>query len=175
MNLKYVVLVLAAGMLTGCVTYQSPAAANRQTARQREDTRQSQERLRRVSGDMETLQMEIDRLSGEVIQLRQLRDNDIVQLDAKINQLAAAQAKDKKEIVAALSAQIKKLLQNSASSSASSSSRGSEYGIEHVVRGGETLSAIAKAYGVSSKAIISANKLKNPNALRIGQKLFIPQ
>lgn len=164
--------LLAAGMLTGCTTYQTPAAS-RETMRQREDLRQSQERARRISGDVETLQMEIDRLSGAVHQLQQLRENDINQLESKIQQLSSAQAKDKQEIIDALTARIEKLLKNSAPPPASSG--GSEYGIEHVVRPGETLSAISKAYGASPKAIINASNLKDPNQLRVGQKLFIPQ
>jgi len=48
-------------------------------------------------------------------------------------------------------------------------------GYEHVVKEGETLSAIAAAYKVKPAAIIEANDLANPNALRAGQKLFIPK
>ncbi len=48
-------------------------------------------------------------------------------------------------------------------------------GYEHVVRGGETLSTIAREYGVTVNAIVEANALTDPNTLRVGQKLFIPQ
>lgn len=168
----YCSALLSAGLLTGCMTYQSPTA-NRQTMSQREDMRQAQEKLRRASGDIESLRMEVERLSGEVDKLNQLRANDQAVLDSKVKELTAAQARDKKEIIAALSARIEQLLKNAAP--AASASTGSEYGIEHVVQPGETLSAIAQAYGVSTRAIISANKLKNPNRLSVGQKLFIPQ
>lgn len=47
-------------------------------------------------------------------------------------------------------------------------------GWEHVVQPGESLSAIAAAYHVKVDAIVRANDIKNPNALRAGQKLFIP-
>jgi LysM repeat protein len=173
-QINYLLLIATAGMLTGCVTYQTPADASRQAARQREEARQAQERLRSVSGSMETLQMELERLSGELERMRQLRDSDVTQLDAKIEQLAAAQARDKKEIVAVLGKQIETLLKNAAAS-APAQSGGSEYVTEHVVRGGETLSAIAKAYNVSSRAIINFNKLQNPDRLTVGQKLLIPQ
>ena len=143
--------------------------------RQREDIRQAQENLRRASGDIESLQMEVERLSAEVNQLSLLRDNDMVQLESKIQQLTATQAQDKKEIIAALSKRVEQLLKNVASSAAVATNNSSDYGIEHVVRPGETLSAISKAYGISSRAIISANKLKNPDRLGVGQKLFIPQ
>lgn len=44
----------------------------------------------------------------------------------------------------------------------------------HVVRRGETLSEIAKAYGVTSQAIVEANDIENPNRIITGQKLIIP-
>ena len=47
-------------------------------------------------------------------------------------------------------------------------------GRSHEVARGETLSAIAAAYRVSSKSIIDANDLRNPDNLRVGQKLIIP-
>jgi LysM repeat protein len=50
-----------------------------------------------------------------------------------------------------------------------------ERGYEHVVQAGQTLSEIASAYKVKPQDIIKANKLQNPNALRVGQKLFIPE
>ena len=48
-------------------------------------------------------------------------------------------------------------------------------GWEHVVAAGDTLSAIAHAYGVSQSDIIRENGLKDANSLRVGQKLFIPK
>ena len=44
----------------------------------------------------------------------------------------------------------------------------------HMVGNRETLSAIAKKYGVSMDDIVSASKLQNPDRLRINQKLLIP-
>lgn len=43
-----------------------------------------------------------------------------------------------------------------------------------VVRAGDTLSKIARAYGVAVEAIVKANKLRDPDALRVGQTLIIP-
>lgn len=48
-------------------------------------------------------------------------------------------------------------------------------GYEHEVKPGQTLSEIAAVYGVRAQAIIEANQLTNPNAIRVGQKLFIPE
>ena len=44
----------------------------------------------------------------------------------------------------------------------------------HIVRWGETLLCIARAYGVSWQAIASRNHLANPNRIYAGQRLAIP-
>lgn len=44
----------------------------------------------------------------------------------------------------------------------------------HTVASGETLSKIAKEYGVSLETIMWENNLYNPNMLRIGQSLLVP-
>ncbi len=44
----------------------------------------------------------------------------------------------------------------------------------HVVRHGQTLSSIARFYGVSINAIMQANNISNPNRILVGQRLCIP-
>lgn len=44
----------------------------------------------------------------------------------------------------------------------------------HQVRRGETLASIARRYGVSTSALASANGVRNPDSVRVGQKLTIP-
>ncbi|MGB9561696.1 MAG: LysM peptidoglycan-binding domain-containing protein, partial [bacterium] len=46
--------------------------------------------------------------------------------------------------------------------------------VEHKVKKGETITHIASKYGVSSSAIVSANKIDNPRSIRTGMKLLIP-
>ena len=48
-------------------------------------------------------------------------------------------------------------------------------GYEHVVRSGETVSTIARQYGTTVEAIVQANQLSNPNSIRVGQILFVPE
>lgn len=67
---------------------------------------------------------------------------------------------------------IAKQQQQAAAKNAAQRTYGS--GWEHVVQPGESLSAIAAAYRVKVDAIVRANEIKNPNALRAGEKLFIP-
>jgi len=45
----------------------------------------------------------------------------------------------------------------------------------HVVRAGDTLGAIARRYGSSADTIMSANGIRNPRLLRIGQTLIVPR
>lgn len=45
---------------------------------------------------------------------------------------------------------------------------------EYVVKSGDALSKIAKAFGVKQSAIMEANGIKDANKIRIGQKLVIP-
>lgn len=44
----------------------------------------------------------------------------------------------------------------------------------HTVRAGQTLSGIAAQYGTTTAKLASANKLANPNFIRVGQVLTIP-
>jgi LysM repeat protein len=50
-----------------------------------------------------------------------------------------------------------------------------DLGLYHTVERGDILSKIAVKYGVSVDAIIEANEIENPDRLKVGQKLFIPQ
>ena len=45
----------------------------------------------------------------------------------------------------------------------------------HIVKKGETLTSIARAYGVTVAEIATANKIKNVNKINAGQRLAIPQ
>ncbi len=44
----------------------------------------------------------------------------------------------------------------------------------HLVRPGETLSVIARKYGIAPKKLMAANKLRNRNVVQVGQRLMIP-
>jgi hypothetical protein len=165
---KTVFCALAVALLfSGCVTYQSPAMRTGQT----EDQLIQLENQRRMAGRIETLEMEINRISSELDALRRTVDSRYTALEQKTQQ-------DKREMIAQLSSQMEKLIKQSApapSASSYSGGRAGATGYEHIVQPGETLSAIAKAYNVTAKAVIEANKIKNPNRLSVGQKLFIPE
>ncbi|NJL83135.1 MAG: peptidoglycan DD-metalloendopeptidase family protein [Chloroflexaceae bacterium] len=45
----------------------------------------------------------------------------------------------------------------------------------YLVRPGDTLSAIAQRYGMSREELARANRISNPNLIKVGQQLHIPQ
>ncbi len=154
-------------LLSGCQTYQSQTMRTRQS----EDQLIQQENQRRMAGRLETLEMEIGRVSRELDMLQQTLDSRYSALERKTEQ-------DKRETVSQLSTKVEKLLKQTAPAAPAPAASASQYsgsGYEHVVQPGETLSAIAKAYDVTTKVIIQANRIKDPNRLSVGQKLFIPE
>jgi len=47
-------------------------------------------------------------------------------------------------------------------------------GTQYIVKAGDTLSAIAKAYGVTVQQIVDANNIPNPDMIDVDQVLIIP-
>lgn len=163
----------------------------REQASQREDLRQMQEKVDQLSSNMVAVQNENDGLKEEISRLKSDLDTsneanaqhmkDIERLDDLVKKLDSAREQDRKIIVTEVSNEINRLSKKissegipSGSKSRNTSKPKMEEGVEHVVSKGETLVAIAKAYGVSVKTIMTANKLTKSD-LKIGQKLFIPK
>jgi len=156
-------LILIAGLSTGCQTYQTRTVHTRTTA----DRLVEQETQRRIAGRLETLEIEISRLSRELDAQRQ-------NLETRCNAIETKSEENKIELIDHLSRQLEKLLQT-ASQPTSKPPRENAHGFEHIVRPGETLSTIASAYGASVKKLSEMNQIKDPNRLSVGQKLFIPE
>jgi LysM repeat protein len=45
---------------------------------------------------------------------------------------------------------------------------------EYVIAAGDTMSGIAKKFGVTMQALLLANNLTDPNLVRVGQKIKVP-
>jgi len=170
---------------TGCVTpYQQ--ARMKEQASEREDQLLLRENIRRLDGRVEGVELqnealfeELDRARGDQRravddQVADLRRN-LSDLERRLGELESAQRRDKEEILANVSKTISKVLKPTSRSSTPSRGPSTGYGYEHTVQSGETLSAIAKAYGVTVKRVMESNDLTNPNQLRVGQVLFIPE
>ncbi|MCX7818507.1 MAG: LysM peptidoglycan-binding domain-containing protein [Kiritimatiellae bacterium] len=190
--------VVAAGALAvaaGCVTYTHPDDIAAMQLRHQEDLRLLQEQIRTVQGRVEGVEMEAQRLAGEVEALRRalaasadggarLLQPKLQELETRLARLDAAREQDRQAIVDELSKRmaeaIRRAMGGAAPAAASSRSParrtpGPTSGYEHVVQPGETLSAIAAAYGVSAAVIAQENNIADPSKLRAGQKLFIPE
>lgn len=169
---------------SGCETYGTQR--RKQSMQVREDVLVVQEDNRRLGGRIESLEIEIDRLRQELNRATAEASNaaraEVQSLDARVDGLERSiqdldrkRQADKEEIVDTLSKKITQVMQSSAPRGSSRRRSSSEYVYEHVVKGGETLSEISAAYGVSVKAIMDENNISNPNMLRAGQVLYIPE
>ncbi len=176
----YGAIILIASGISGCVTTQDSG----RTAQIQEDIFLLKEEITRNRGRLESLEMENQRLTREIGALQSERTGGQVQetqsrldsVERRIQALDAARANDRQMIVEQISATMAKMIGNTAGREASRSpGAGNATGYEHIVKEGETLSAIAAAYKTKPETIIEANKLKNPNLLVKGQKLFIPR
>lgn len=172
--------------LAGCMTYEE---TSRQAMAGREDYLLVQEEMRRLSGRLEAVELEISRLQAHLDTLRASQGQSadaaarmlqvrIEELESRLRALDAARERDKQEIVDVLSKKVAQLVTSPPSAGAAKKQNtprrsGPQTGYEHEVKAGESLSAIAAAYGVSIKVIMEDNDLKDPNRLRVGQKLFI--
>ena len=145
----------------------------------------------RERSDIETLKSDMQRLRGQVAgivtaqqdlyrEIEALRESGardrrefsdrLTRMERNLAAYEAALEKVRQQVVSDLSTRMAEIMR----SHGSRSSRGEE-GYEHIVRPGETLSEIAAAYNVRADVIVKANNLKNPNSIRAGQKLFIPE
>lgn len=103
--------------------------------------------------------------------------DEVAALRSDVASLRASQGKLRDEIVDDLSKRISALTEKRAAESRKAreaEAARQKSGYNHTVEAGQTLSAIAQAYGVSMNAILKANKLSDPSKLQVGQKLFIP-
>ena len=171
--------ISAVGLLSGCTTYDN----SRSAVQENENILLLREDVNRCKSRMETMEIEQQRILNEIQQLRAKGQDEntkakLDEMERRIAALDAARASDRQAIIDQLSGNVAKMMGSGTAASKTADkkmSASSGTGYEHVVKEGETLSAIATAYKVKPSAIIEANDLKKPDALRKGQKLFIPQ
>ena len=163
-------MLVAAG---GCVTTQQQrleeARRERDFASLKADVYRIKEQAGSASTGYDQIYAEIERLRREQAGEDKELASRLDAVEARLRKQDAAMQAMHKQIVAELSSKIKTIMKSQARSP------GVEYGREHLVKQGETLSEIASAYGVAINAVVRANGLKNANAIRVGQKLFIPE
>lgn len=130
-----------------------------------------EQRIEGIEAGREDLYAQVASLQAEQGRVAAKRGAELEALDSKLAAQKAAADRTRKELVANLSRKMADIMRTSTPAS----SVRTESGYEHVVKPGETLSEIAKAYKVTISVVTKANNLKNPDDLRVGQKLFIPE
>jgi LysM repeat protein len=128
-------------------------------------------RLDEIETGREDIYAQIARLQQSSARADSKNKADIAALESKLAAQAAAREELRKKMVTELSAKMEKILKSQAAAAVSVS------GVQHIVKQGQTLSEIAKAYGVKTKDIIRVNAAlrKNPDRLQVGQQLLIPE
>ena len=134
--------------------------------------RDAESRIRYLEQRMERLEA----TSLNVTSYASLADIDALRrenesLRAQLAETRASQESMRAEIISNVQSLLKE--QQNRAATAPKAVAQSLSGYEHKVESGQTLSAIAKAYGVSVKKIKDANNLTS-DAIRVGQVLFIP-
>ncbi len=169
------VLFFSLFALTGCVTTSSERA-NREMRMQSQIVNIKAE-LDRVKGQVdglvagrEEIYRQIESLQASLDSNSRVLGSEIKNLSQGLQATSASREQMKQEIINKMSKNVEALIKTQAATVNTG-----QMGREHIVEKGHTLSTIAAAYGVSTKAIIKANNIKNPDQLKIGQVLFIPE
>ena len=186
--------IIAAAALSGCETmYNAPsrrqetdtAAARAVMERQQlsRDTEIAKAAAQSAEVHLQQIDMRLTRLEESLRQSNAASGSDLAALQRELASvkgetasLRADREALKKEIVGEISTEVAKLLaaqQKAAAATQQKAAAQAQSGYEHKVQSGQTLSAIAQAYGVSVEKIKKANNLKN-DVIRVGQVLFIP-
>lgn len=196
-------LLLFAGcqspLYEGTIFEPRPYRQELETERMVSQVRQQSDQVGQLLQDqIEALNRSLNRLEGRVMQLERtvaqrqtgytnegaaLRQN-VQQLQDEIKRLRSDQGRLRTEITSDLVSRVEKVVakqqyappvpSRNGSSGAPVPSTEQSSGYEHKVERGQTLTEIARGYGTTIRAIMDANKIKNPSAIRVGQILFIP-
>ena len=177
MNIRFVAIIFVAAILFARTT---AIAADDQTISQTLGV--LDEKVSKIAAQAEDLQFRyqqlqktIEKLQTDLVELRKsvataggVSPAELKTLEDRIAGVDAARQKDRQAIIE----QLAKELSGAGSGKTAPPATGD--GKEHVVQKGETLSSIAKTYGVTVGDLRKVNSLTG-NDIKIGQKLAIPK
>lgn len=177
-KLASITTCLAVLLLSGCDTF-SPGrleAEQPRMAMEFDYLRHDVDRLKARSEDsikhLELLEQQIEQQKLDQDRAQRLQREEIASLREEIAKLQGERDRLRREIVSELGDRIDRIMRERQPAAAAGRE---QVGYEHTVATGQTLSEIAKAYGVTVDVIIRANNISDPNRIREGQKLFIPE
>ena len=182
--MKRLILITGLLALAGCDT--TSREIQREQVSQRQTIMELQEKQETLNVNLQNTQEENARLRQQIEEMKtELQASrqtssayagDIARLDELVQKMNSAREKDRRVILDEVSQELARMSQRTASASPPPPKKAaSEVGYEHIVKKGETLFAIAKAYGIPAIAIAKANGLKETSPLKAGQTLFIPK
>ena len=125
---------------------------------------------------------DIAALRAEIAALRREVDEQNAALKAIPASFSKLLEENNRALLADVDARVKAAASAAAAQAASSARRtsgttrssGSGKFYEHEVAPGQTLSVIAREYGVSMEEVMAENNLRDASVIRVGQKLLIP-
>ena len=190
-------LLVTCYSLTGCTTLD--IARREEVAQVRTSISEEligvKEDIRSLNGRIEELQQKIDRLSQTQSQqadelnatLKEWRtqtrndvEKSVANIKRQLQTLEKKEKQDKKElqkkldvILEEVTKENKELRRQIEALRKTTAYTGTEGYC--VVAQGDTLSGIAQMFGVSVQSILEVNNISDPNTIRIGQKLIIPE
>ncbi len=112
--------------------------------------------------------------SGDSLSLIARRSGTTVGAIKTLNKLKGDSVTVGQKLTLPASADTAAALAATAASAPASTRTASAQDTEHVVQPNETLSQIARRYGVTQRAIGAANNISDPGRLTVGQRLIIP-
>lgn len=182
--MKHLILLFALLALAGCDS--TSRDIQREQVSQRQTIMELQEKQETLNVNLQSTQEENARLRQQIEEMRSELEAsrktssndaaDIARLDELVQKMNSAREKDRQVILDEVSNELARMSRRTASASPPTPKKtASEVGYEHTVKKGETLFAIAKAYGVAAADIARANKIDVKTPLKTGQTLFIPK
>lgn len=176
MRRKWVTVPALALAVCGCTTHLPDRRAREMRERAdlerlRTQVERLEERVRGLEAVRQELDSEVRGLRRESERQHTLTAERLADVQREIEAARAAREQLRSSIVDQLSRRVSELMAAQPTPQGTAAQRG----YEHVVQPGETLSHIAATYGATVEAITRANNLRNPDAIRVGQTLFIPE
>jgi len=182
---KYLILLVPL-VSSGCLTLVDEATIGEQQASadsMKVEVGKMVDKVNEMKQELAVLKDEVQAIKNSQADSDKATRNRLDEIDRSIKAMESANGRMRQEILDEITEKLKKLYAGQTGGKSSSKSGSGktdvkkpvERGYEHIVKQGQTLSEIATAYNVTPAVIIKANNLQNPNSLRVGQKLFIPE
>ena len=181
--------VCFAVLLSGCGTFEGWTGSGSSNASQtsseysylEEQVRVLNAKVAGLEQSNANLQRDLNETQAKLNQLQaaaggQASATEVQQLRAQVQAMEAQREKDKQVILDQVAKEIAGVAatKRARATTEPTAAATNDVGYEHIVKQGQTLTDIARAYGVTIAAIKKANNL-NSDMLHIGQKLFIPK